>query len=528
MDGNYWREPAIPREASFFNGFRHSLDSLVSPDDPVRLFNEVLQAVDWSEWEAPYNLRRGQPPIHPSTLAAVLLYGMYRGIRSSRKLEEACNYRLDFIWLTEGLHVDHTTLSKFRKKFGGPLKELFKQIGRLAMAVGVVQLGEVAFDGTRVRANNSRFETRTAKSLEQKLAALDELYDYLAAELEASDRRDPMGSATRLPEELADIEERRARLQAAHEQALAADEARRKQGIDPAKNPAQVPMTDPDSRVMPNKEGGFAPNFTPVLLTDGHQGFVLECDVLAEVNESSAIFDTLDSVQQTYGRLPEHFLTDGGNASGPIMKKMEDLGVELYVPVTSTEPQPGDVAYRDDPRLPVASSEYDELPKNNRGQLDKSCFMYVPAEDAYYCPQGRKMPYEKQKGTRIISGVRVKELLYRSENCNDCPLASICLSKTNEKTRTIMRDEHTEVRERTAARMKTAEARKRYNRRPQIAESPFGILKRVMGFRQFLLRGLENVKTEWRWAVTAFNIGRLIRLISELRAQRSAKLCSAA
>ena len=83
----------------------------------------------------------------------------------------------------------------------------------------------------------------------------------------------------------------------------------------------------------------------------------------------------------------------------------------------------------------------------------------------------------------------------------------------------ITRDPYEEVRERTAARMTTAESRAIYRQRPRIAETPFGILKSVMGLRQFLLRGLEKVKTEWRWAVTAFNVMKLAREIGKLRAE---------
>jgi hypothetical protein len=115
---------------------------------------------------------------------------MYRGIRSSRKLEEACNYRFDFIWLVEGRHIDHTTFAKFRTRFHQPLKELFKQIGRIAMALGLIRLGEVAFDATRAKASNSRFATRTAKTLEEKLQVLDELFEHLSSQLNAADAED--------------------------------------------------------------------------------------------------------------------------------------------------------------------------------------------------------------------------------------------------------------------------------------------------------------------------------------------------
>jgi transposase len=154
-----------------------------------------------SDWEFHYPRKRGQPPIHPKQVAGAILYGMYRGIRSSRRLEDACNYRFDFIWLVEGRRIDHTTFNRFRSRFREPLKNLFKQIGRIAMALGVIRLGEVAFDGTRVKASNARFQTRTAKTLQQKLQALDELFDNLMARLNATDAEEAgLGSSTHLPD----------------------------------------------------------------------------------------------------------------------------------------------------------------------------------------------------------------------------------------------------------------------------------------------------------------------------------------
>jgi transposase len=326
-----------------------SLDSEIGPDDPVRLFDEVLEGIDWSSWEAAYPRKRGQPPIHPRHLAAAMLYGMYRGIRSSRRLEEACTYRLDFIWLVEGRRIDHTTFAKFRTRFREPLKDLFRQIGRTAMNLGMIRLCEVAFDGTRVKANNSRYKTRTAKTLAEKLAALDELFDEMVADVRATDNQQrALGSPTHLPDELREVAKRREEVEAALKKAQAADEARRQQGVNPEKNPAQVPTTDPDSKVMPNKEGGYAPNYTPVATTDGHLGFIVDVDVLAEVNESTAAVPAVDRIKETFGRTPEAFLTDCGNNSGQVIEQMEERGIEFYAPVQSSEPQEGNPAKRDD------------------------------------------------------------------------------------------------------------------------------------------------------------------------------------
>ena len=496
------------------------LDELIAEDDSVRLFDEILAQMDWTSWEAEYKPgRRGQPPIHPRFVAAAILYGLYRGIRSSRRLEEACAYRFDFMWLVHCMRIDYSTFAKFRTRFQEPLKDLFRQIGCVAMKMGLIRLGEVAFDGSRVRANNGRNNTCTAATLEEKLRVLDELYEQFLNECKAADDQAAMaGSPTRLPDEIKAVQQRRERMAAALEQARAADAARKKDGINPEKRPAQVPMADPDSRVMSNKEGGYAPNYTPIATTDGHEGFILDCDVLAQANESDALPESMDRVKETFGAQPESVLTDSGNGTGENMAAMEERGIELLTPADSHQPQPGNPAWRADPRQPVPEEQWANLPRNAQGRLDKSCFVYDREADQYYCPQGRPMPYRRMNKVDRSRGLR-QWRIYQSADCRNCPLAAACLSAKGKHARTISRDAYEEVRERTAARMSDPRSRQRYDRRMWIAETPFGIMKSVMGLRQFLLRGLEKVKTEWRWAATAFNIAKLMRAIARLRAE---------
>ncbi len=122
---------------------------MIAADDPVRVVDEVLAGLDWSAWEAEYDGTRGQPPIHPRFVAAAILYGLSRGIRSTRKLEEACCYRLDFLWLVEGRRIDFTTFAKFRTRFGRQLKDVFRQLGRIALTLGLVRLGEASRIGNK-------------------------------------------------------------------------------------------------------------------------------------------------------------------------------------------------------------------------------------------------------------------------------------------------------------------------------------------------------------------------------------------
>lgn len=129
--------------------FTPTLDESVGDNHPVRHLDEILRGMDWSDWTAQYNGRVGQPPIPSWVMAGVILYGLMRRIRSSRQLEYACKNHIDFIWLAEGRTIDHDTICAFRTKFKKPLKALFKQVGRVAMTMGLIKLVAVAFDGTR-------------------------------------------------------------------------------------------------------------------------------------------------------------------------------------------------------------------------------------------------------------------------------------------------------------------------------------------------------------------------------------------
>jgi hypothetical protein len=390
----------------------------------------------------------------------------------------------------------------------------------------LIRLGEVGFDATRAKANNSRCKTLTAKTLEKKLEALDGVFEQMMAELQSHDASQAgPDSPTHLPPEIADVQMRRTRLAQALEQAQEADQARHRRGIDPDKNPAQVPTTDPDSKVMPNKEGAAtqsgkhrAPNYTPVATTDGQCGMIVDADVLSEVNESSAAAASVDRIEETFGVKPEKFLTDAGNNSGQVMAEMEERDVEFYAPAESNQPQPSVAADRQDPTQPVPASKRSALKRNSQGQLDKSNFIYSAEDDQYYCPQGRVLPLEKTKSVER-GGVRIQLRIYRCTSCAGCPLVASCISGKSKGGRTITRDEYEETRERTAARMATSAGRQVYRQRSHIAETPFAILKAVMGLRQFLLRGLEKVKTEWLWAVTSFNLMKLVRALGAMRAE---------
>jgi transposase len=517
MDTDYWAKPGLDRFQTLL--LYPTLDDSVSEYHPVRQLEQILRALDWSSWTQEYNGRVGQPPIPPWVMAGVILYGLMRKIRSSRQLEYACGNYIDFMWLAEGRRIDHSTFCDFRTKFKEPLKELFKQIGHVAMRMGFIKLLEVAFDGTRVKANASRFHTWTAEKVEAVLQDLETRVAEMLKEAETNDVSDASLLDDRapqtLPPELADAQKQQEKLRQVLEELREADAARKKNGT---KSPAQMPKADTDSPVMPNKEGGYAPNYTPTAATDGAADFIVDCDVIPGPNEQNELLPSVDRTEKNFGQKIDSVSADKAFGTGPNLEGMETRKVNFHTPVESPAPEEGNPAKREDPRQPVPEAERPNLPRNDKKKLAKRCFIYDPVADIYICPMGQEMPYretKKENGSQGQKAIRI----YACNDCANCPLAPECLDPKAKRGRTISRDGYEPQRERMHAKMQTEAARTTYNRRMHIGETPFAIIKGIMEVRRFLLRGLEKVRTEWRWVCTAYNLKKLITLIAALRAK---------
>jgi len=502
--------------------FRETLGDRISQDHTVRLLWEVLNGLDWSGWERHYVLVAGQPPIHPKVMAGAILYGLTHGIRSSRRLEWACVHAVDFMWLVEGRTIDHSTFCDFRTRFKQELKDVFRQLGRVAMHMGLMSLNQVALDGTRVKANSSAHATASAKTLEQRLAVLDEQIERMLAEADEVDGRekDLFGdsvSATALPHELRDLTQRQERLRKALQAAQKAD-GKRQKSKEASKRPAKVPVADPESAIMPNKEGGFAPNYNPVAAADGECGMIVDADVLNEINEAETVIPTVERIEASFGRKPEQFLADSAFATGGNLSDLAARGTEALMPVDQTLGPDQNPARRGDPSAPVSKEDWPKLPRRSRtGKLDRAAFVFDEAQDCYFCPAGRALVFEQVKTKGRANGAASQYRVYKCPSCAGCGLAEDCLSG-QAKRRTVSHDQYEDVRQAAAARLKTKSGKQAYARRAHLAETPNAVIKQVLGLRQFLLRGLEKVRTEWLWACTAFNMRKLIRAKEALRA----------
>lgn len=502
-----WAPAPLPRHQLVL--ISQTLDDAIAADHPIRLLESLLGELDWSEWEARYDGRRGQPPVHPRLVAGAILYGLVKRVRSSRDLEEATRERLDFKWFLGGRTIDHSTFADFRVKFERELKGLNRQIARTmagrAETAGIVEL---ILDGTRVRANADRNGALGASSLEKIVAAcaaqLDQKLDRLGREDAEQDE------VAALRREVEGLEAKCDTYRAALEEARRRDEIKRERGD--SKTPARVSVSDLDSTILPNKEGGFAPNYTPTAAVESRSGAIVSAGVVSGGDECASVMQAIEDCREVLGEKPGRILADGNFANGESLENLETQGVESYMNVGQdlSEKNP---ANRPDPTQPIVENRWKDLPRHGQ-QLSNGAFVYNPAEDRYDCPMGKPLRYEKQ-GHYHRTGVA-----YRAYFCPGkagCPLAEQCV-KGNASRRMVCRDQYQDVRDRVAQRMASDAGRAIYKRRAPGIEGVFGTIKQTLGIRQFLLRGIGKVRTEWNWICGAYNLKKMLGIRRSSRA----------
>jgi transposase len=268
-----FRQPEIPRDQLVL--WKQRLDEAVPIDHPVRQVDYLLRSDAFSKtfkaWEREYVLVEGKPPYHPRDLAALYVYGMLNRIRSSRQLEAACHNRIDVVWLMSGQCPDHSTIAPFVTQYLERLRDLLKDVLHVGIRAELIKTKHTAVDGTKVEADAGKGSVYREETIAEKLAGLDEQIAALEAEWEANEAREtnllgeevpwtPGGSGTD-GQRLAKMKRQQACLQ----KALKAIERRRDQSAGRKATKAICSVTDPDSRVMPDKEKRRKPNFNAQL-----------------------------------------------------------------------------------------------------------------------------------------------------------------------------------------------------------------------------------------------------------------------
>ena len=317
--------------------------------------NLVRDELDLSAILAAYGEERGYPPYHPVMMTALLLYGYSRGVYSSRRLERACEERLDFLAVTAMNRPDHRTICEFRRRHLAALSDLFVQVLKLCQAAGLVQLGHVALDGTKIAANASKHKAMSYGRMKKTEAELKAEVDAWLAAAEAADAEEDarFGEARgdEMPEWVKDkakrlekIREAKAALEAEAKAEQAAKDAAqaasgkppRKGGRKPKTPPgtpadkAQRNFTDPESRIMKGKDG-FIQGYNAQAAVDAKAQVIVAHGLTDNAADAGQLIPMADAVEANTGAKPAQLSADSGYCSEENLAALETRQITGFV-----------------------------------------------------------------------------------------------------------------------------------------------------------------------------------------------------
>jgi transposase len=431
-----------------------SLDEWLPADHMARFIADLVdEHLDLSRIHAAYTEGRGAPPFDPRLMVRILLFGYTTGVRSSRKLEAACVDVVAFRWLAAGTAPDFRSIARFRKRHLSALGHLFVQALALCQAAGMVRLGRVALDGTKLRANASRRKAMSYARMSEKEKILAAEVSDLLAEAEAIDKsedarygKDRRGDE--LPEELRRRESRLAKIREA-KQALEDEARERAEAAAQAKAAAngedeettaervaaavekatvrpkaQRNFTDPESKIMKTSDGAFHQCFNAQAAVDEAHQVIVAVDVTDNAADVGNLIAMTDQTLVNTGHAPTQLLADAGYCSEDNLDQAAQVSAQ-----TGTEFFIATGRHKHDDPVPVAP----------RGPIPK----------------------------------------------------------------------HATARQRMARKLKTKRGRAIYARRKTIVEPVFGQMATLQNGKQLLLRGLDGARGEWLLLAACHNLRKL-------------------
>jgi len=315
-----FKDPVSPPEQGFL--LPPSVNEFVASDDPVRLFSEVLDSLDVSEFEERYR-GGGAPAYSPRVLLKVLLFGYSEGLRSSRRIEQALQSDVRFMYLTGMQRPDYRTIARFRRTHEAALKGLFVSVVRVCQSMGLVLMRHVSVDGTKIQANVSGRNTYGQERLEPSLASLEDRIAVLMQEAQETDAAEDARYGDRrgdeLPEELRDAVRRKERLEAAKRKLLEIGHK-------------AIPATDLDARVM-HTTSGNRPAYNAQAVVDEQSQVIVAAEVTDACCDNAQLRPMIETAKQNTGVQPDTVTADGGYHSVDTLAYVEQTQLNAYVPV---------------------------------------------------------------------------------------------------------------------------------------------------------------------------------------------------
>ena len=461
-----------------------TLDEMIPADHPARFIAAFVDGLDAEAWEELEIDLAGDPmgagAYHPRALLSIWVYGFMTGVRSSRKLEAACRDQISYMWLAGMQRPDHNTLWRFYKAHRERMRALMRRTVRTAVKAGLLDLALQAVDGTKIAGNASRDRTFDAKGLRRLLARVEAAIKDLEGQNSAGGDSPPAS----LPEELASAEALRQRVSEALD------------CVEQEDGPNYENLTDPDTGLLSTRGGSFIAGYSAQSMVaplnplaseeaggSGSGMIITAVDVTASSDDHPQLIPMIEASAHNTG-------TSGGVVT------LADAGYHSEANLADCD------SSRHQVLMPGMHDRRRLFPYH------KDQFTYQPETDTYLCPQRQVLSYKSS--FKHHNGYVFRRYRARGEVCRACPAFGEC-TKSNHG-RSIKVSVNEPLLQRHTTLMATDWAKSLYRRRKALVEPVFGLLKECHGARRFLLRGRDNVLSEWYLLATAFNLKSLHRV----------------
>lgn len=454
-----------------------SLEESVESDNPVRFIEAFAEQLDLTQlnYKEQTLKSEGRPPYHPKVFLKLYLYGYQNGIRSSRRLERECTRNIELQWLLGELVPNYHSIADFRKVNGKALRNTFKLFVLFLKEADLIGSTNIAVDGTKTRAHNSKKNNFNPKKLERHLAYIEEKTNEYLKQLETNDAEESNPVISEVAEKLERLKKNKINYELLQEKLQQTGEP-------------QISTTDEDARA---------------LLV---QGQVVE----VSYNMQTAVDDKHKLIVAT------HTINrnDRNAMSAIAIEAKQNLQVETITAILDKGYHNGrEIQTCKDNNITTICAQQEIVNSNEKGTTPDylvTKFTYNETEDTYTCPQGSilKTTGTWHKKTRERDSHQYKK--YRTADCKTCPVQHLCTSKADGR-REIERSEYAQAVAENAQRYKNSKAL--YRTRQEVNEHIFGTIKRKWGYSYTDLNGLEKVNGEHSLICLVYNIKRAINIL---------------
>jgi transposase len=501
--------------------FPASVGDYLSENHLAHIVDEAVEKINLQPY---YNKISdvGNPPYHPKLMTKIWFYGYATKTHSSRKVEEKTHTDVAFIYLAGMQKPDFKAISEFRRKYISELTNSFVDIMQICHRLGMTQLGNISLDSKVMKASASASRTYDEKEIIKERQEIQKAIDeYLQKANQTDDEEDqkygPDKRGDELPGDIRNKENRIKKMKQVVEQLKQAQKKLK------ASDKKKINLTDENAQFQKDKSR-IIPGYRAEIAVDSKEQIIVANDVTDEQNDASQLIPMIDKTLENVSEIAPERFTDDKQQSEKI-KIPADAGYSSGKNLAELETE----KYKDkiEPYIPDTNSQTKERGKGHdvTSPFHRSKFTYNEKENSFTCPAGKKLRY---MGRCISHGVPY-HIYDNYTDCKSCQHYGKCT--TGKKGRRISISEYQPLIDKMRQKLSTQEGKKIYALRKITAEPVFGNLAHNLGFREFLLRGLEKVKGEFSLMCSAHNLLKIARFLREqkmLLTQALAKPCTVA